>query len=285
VNSNKDPVDLRDALMPPRRGLILGDYDHPDFEPAVAWLRQRAQTECFRDAQDAAQNAAVAELILFAQSRPGRFGQSDVERLHAASPLARLAVLLGVWCEGEMRTDAPLRGVMRIYWHEWEAKLPPLWSSSDECAAWRLPRTSLPGERTLAESSIPENEFRQLIAIRARGAASYAALAHAVHTGGFTSVWLDPRQPSRTNPAALLWEGDFRVPSELEELSCLVAAFPRAPAIVLGSFLRPEDRRVAIGAGAVDIVGKPFLISELMRRLHAALRPADEASLAAARPW
>jgi hypothetical protein len=190
-----------------------------------------------------------------------------VELLHSAAPLARLAVLLGVWCEGETRTDAPLSGIRRIPWCEWEAKLAPFWDSAAERAAWDLPRTSLAGERTLAASSLSEAESRELVAVRALDASSYAALAHALKVAGFTSVWLDPRQPSRIRPTALLWEGDVRNSAEREELSWLAAAFRPAPAIVLASFPRPEDRRLALAAGAVDVISKPFLAADLAPRL------------------
>src|SRR5688500_17578842 len=115
--------------MPPQNVIIVGEHGHTDFEPAVKWLRQGAETTCCPVAAPAVTSAPSAELILFAQSRPGRFRQEDVEFLHRAAPLARLAVLLGVWCEGEMRTDVSLRGVLRIYWHEWQAKLAPLWDT------------------------------------------------------------------------------------------------------------------------------------------------------------
>jgi CheY-like chemotaxis protein len=259
--------------MPPRNILIVGDYDHPEFEPATTWVRRQAEVMCFREAAHAASHAAAAkaELILFAQSRPGRFCQDNAELLHRAAPLARLAVMLGPWCEGEMRSGTPLSGVVRIYWHEWRAKLELLWESRDDQATWDLPRTSLAGERTLAASEFAEAESRQLIAVRARTASSYAPLADVLQSAGYVCLWLDSRQPLRARPAALLWEGDLRVPDQRGELSRLAAALRPAPTIVLASFLRGEDRRLAIAAGAVDIMSKPFLVSDLIRRLRAAL--------------
>jgi CheY-like chemotaxis protein len=254
----------------PRHILIIGDHDHGDFAAAVEWLRRRAEATCVCDAAPAAKLADTADLILFTQARPGRFRQSDVELVHAAAPLARLAVLLGAWCEGEMRTGAPLNGVMRIYWHEWEAKLAPLWEPAEN-AAWSLPRTSLAAERTLAASAAPQPRTRELVAICPLGAASYSSLADALQAAGFAAVWIDPRQPFRARPAALVWEGELRMPGRREELASLCEAFRPAPAIVLASFLRREDLRLARAAGAADVVGKPYVVADLVRRLRMAI--------------
>jgi CheY-like chemotaxis protein len=229
------------------------------------------------DSQEAVRlaSATPVELCLFAQARPGRFRQEDVEQLHRAAPLARLGVLLGAWCEGELRTaDRPLSGVVRIYWHEWEAKLAAWWNSPCEAAAtWSLPRTALAGERTLAATTMPATEDRPLAAIRARGGVSFSTLAETCRAAGFAAVWLDPQQMARIGRTDLvLWEGDVRHAHELDELERLARELHPAPTLALVSFPRREDRRLALAAGAVDLIAKPFLVADLVRRMHLALQ-------------
>jgi hypothetical protein len=268
--------------MAPQRVVIVGDYDHGDFEPAVRWLLARTHVLLAGDAKDAARLASAesVELGLFAQARPGRFRQEDVEQLHRAAPLARLGVLLGAWCEGELRTaDKPLAGLVRMYWHEWEAKLTPWWNSPCEgtAAAWSLPRTSLAGERTLAVAMLSDVGDRALAAIRARGGVSFSALAEACRAAGFAAVWLNPRQAARIGRADLvLWEGDVRRPHEWDELAQLARQFHPAPALALVNFPRREDWRLAFAAGAVDVIAKPFLVAELVRRMQWALESREK---------
>jgi hypothetical protein len=253
--------------------MIVGDFGHGDMAPAVQWLQERARV-VFADGIDQAAEAALrepVELCVFAQARPGRFCREDVERLHRAAPLARLAVLLGAWCEGEQRTGKPLEGALRIYWHEWRTKLEPYWrsESASEAAAWSLPRTALTGERTLTAAVSPVTNDRALIAIRALNAASFSSLAAACQSCGYAAVWLDPQQPMRAHAAtALLWEGDVRRDAACAELSRLASALRPATTIALVNFPRREDQRRALAAGAVEMMGKPFLLADLMRLLH-----------------
>ncbi|MBW3598401.1 MAG: hypothetical protein KY475_14155, partial [Planctomycetes bacterium] len=209
--------------MPPQRVLLIGDCDHPDFAGLAPWLHERCEVASASDIAEAAPFATAPDLCIFVEARPGLIRQEDVEAVHRAAPLARLAVIAGAWCEGEMRTGAPPAGVVRMYWHEWPARLRSLWDSASETEAnaWRLPRTALSGERTLA-SGVRVEEERRLIAVRAESAVSFGSLAAVLQAAGHAAVWITPSQPSRVRgAAALLWEGDVRHASQADELAHL----------------------------------------------------------------
>jgi hypothetical protein len=264
--------------VPPQHVLLIGDYEHPDFAGLEHWLRSRADVTCVADVASAVRSAASADLCLFVEARPGRIRQDEVEAIHRRAPLARLAVIAGAWCEGEMRTGAPPSGVLRMYWHEWLARLGALWSSTAgrEAASWSLPRTSLAGERTLASAPRCGEDRPQLIAIRAENAASYGALAAAMQAAGHAAVWISSSQPARVRgAAALLWEGNVRSDAEVAELSRLARAVHPAPTLALLNFPRVTDRRLALAAGACDILAKPFMLTDLFQSLQDAPAPSD----------
>ncbi len=263
--------------MPPQRVLIVGDHLHPDFAGVESWLRRRADVfhldEWRNSLAHAADPIAPFELAVLMAARPGRFSQEDVEVIHRASPLARLALLAGTWCEGELRTGAAPTGVVRLYWHEWETRLGDLWRSPDreDTSVWRLPRTAQAGERTMSVP-LPRTPER-LVAVRTRNAASFNALAEALRSAGLTAVWVAPEQPWRVQGAAvLLWEGDVHRAGDLAELQRLAVALRRAVVVALVNFPRPEDVRRVRELGATSVLAKPFLVSALLRRIEAALQ-------------
>ncbi|MHB8492478.1 MAG: response regulator transcription factor [Solirubrobacteraceae bacterium] len=84
--------------------------------------------------------------------------------------------------------------------------------------------------------------------------------------GSFDAVVLDILLPSRNG---------------LEVLASLRRSRPTLPVIVLSALDELEHRVAGLDAGAVDYVGKPFSVAELVARLRAQLRAIDRVSSAA----
>src|SRR5688500_4148457 len=104
---------------------IVGDCRHADFSSAIEWTKAHARCVLFDAPTDALRDLPFEpDAILLAQSRPGQISHEDVERLHAAAPLARLIYLVGPWCEGELRSGQPCPGVVRVPWRAWQSRLP-----------------------------------------------------------------------------------------------------------------------------------------------------------------
>src|SRR5690349_6619470 len=103
---------------------VVGDWTNAEFGEAVQWLKAqcfKGQARCtwFDDVEAAVSGTGLEgeqapAAILLVQSWPGQIGRDNVERLHAAAPLARLVALVGAWCEGELRNGQAWRGVVRI---------------------------------------------------------------------------------------------------------------------------------------------------------------------------
>ena len=64
----------------------------------------------------------AVDVIVVAQAYPGQFSGEALDRLARLAPLARVVVLLGSWCEGEVRSGRPWPGAIRVYWHQWPAR-------------------------------------------------------------------------------------------------------------------------------------------------------------------
>ena len=159
-----------------------------------------------------------AELILLAQPRPGVDTQSEIERCRAAWPLARIVVIAGAWCEGELRTGRPLAGVIRLYWHE----LAPWWLeavhrlAAGQCPPWSAPLTAPGGAADLHSFATRMHTIhgnQPILAIDAVDLAVFESLEHALNSAGWQCRWQPRHRPEIWStsdeplPAAGLWDG------------------------------------------------------------------------------
>jgi CheY-like chemotaxis protein len=266
------PGDSSDSITrPPRPSvLLIGDRDHGDFTEALDWVKQHCDVQSVAAADEAWTSPspmAAPHVVLFAQSRPGQFAQADVEAIHARSPLSRLVVLLGSWCEGEMRTGKPWAGVVRIYWHQWAARMIPELTPghTDLGGVWRLPRTAS-GTEQLAHAA--EGSWRRgqgLVVIHTRLFCDYRALSDACLAGGYSSTWDHPHCASfAAGTAAVLCNLIGGAPDEAALVALLARRYAPAPVITLLDFLRSDDRHRMLDAGAAAVLAKPFLVGDLL---------------------
>ncbi len=275
-----------DSNTRPRRQsvLLIGDSSHGEFDEPRNWLEEHCdlrRATGLDDACDLLYRTGAPHVVLFAQSRPGQFSQSDVERIHARSPLSRLVVLLGSWCEGEMRTGRPWSGVVRVYWHQWAARMIPELApgTADQSTVWRLPRTAS-GTEQLAHAA--EGDWRcgrGLILIHTRLFCDYQAYSDICTAGGYASFWAQSDGPSFvTGATAVICTAIGGDPREAEFVGWLARRYAPAPLVALLDFLRGDDRRRMHDAGAVAVLAKPFLVGDLLWHLDRHIRNSgDEA--------
>jgi hypothetical protein len=247
---------------------LIGQTDHAEFAPPVAWLRRTAACEAFGDVAHALERAHSAvgspDAILLVQSRPGQYGRHEVERLHAAAPLAALAALVGPWCEGEARSGRPWPGVARTAWWAWQSRLPLALGLAPDGRS-RLPRTASETERI--EQGFAAFDRLTLggrtAVIWADRRDAYEALADALGVLGITATWRLLASPDQLAAASLCvflgWE---------HPVAELAGNGPRVLAL---AFPRPEDRLRAAALGIRALVALPLLISDLAAACTAAL--------------
>ncbi len=261
--------------------LIVGPWGEGDFSellrtvPAsISW--QRA-AHCSDAAALIAEGESNPELILLADPCPNTHTRSDVEQLRLAAPLARLVVVAGTWCEGELRTGAPLDGVVRLYWYEF----PGWWQSSmarierGKCPLWSLPPDGPSAGRNIGEIHAHSQALTGNIAIDAKSLATFESLASAVDDCGARTFWTR-RGKNSLIPDQLIagiWDGGQLEPLEVERLEtfCRVVRERGGIVFALLDFPRREHTEIVLAAGCSAVMGKPYVVSELVERIAALL--------------
>jgi hypothetical protein len=249
---------------------IVGDWWHVDFADAVTWLNAAARCECFADAEAALTGIRENELerdlaaILLVESRPGMTCERNVERLHAAAPLARLVALIGLWCEGEMRSGRPWPGVVRIPWRAWQSRLPAALGLVSHCnRTGAPPRTATWAEHI--ESSMTKVRPRACgsgpAAIRTSSRATFEAMADALKHLGMTAVWADNGGSWFDANELLICHGWEHMPADetLLQRSILLLDFPRT-----------DDLIRARSRGVAAVVAQPLLLADLEAAIDSA---------------
>lgn len=286
--------------MAAKRVLLVGDHEHRDFREAVAWLQEHTSLTLAAsvtaglavmgpapaDEFDAAESAVAEEasrsvagrlipdLIVVAQSRPGQFRPQQVERLHAASPLSRLAELAGSWCEGELRSGRPCAGVIRVLWHQWQPRLIPFLrpGTGPLPGLWGLPRTASLDEQLASSVGPLWPRGEGLVAIHAGARETFQTLSEACHQGGYATVWYPQEQAvAASGVVAALADGISCDAWGLRFLRHVVQCHRPAPVIAVLDFVRRQDYELAQAEGVGAVVAKPFLVYDLLWHLNHAI--------------
>ncbi len=260
--------------MEPFPVLFVGDPLWNEFRAVHDWLRQHAALQSVADAAAASELLAaghfVPRLIVLAQIWPGQYSTAEVEQLLRAAPLARVNELLGGWCEGETRTGTPIAGSLRLYWHQWLARLAPEFARAENGGRplWELPATANDEERLLGLPKPHDIGRGRLLAMIARNAESADVLCEAAAMFGFAAIWVRrPRQPLLTGIHAAVWEAPSLMVEAGDNLRLWRAVFRDAQFAALCDFPRVEDRDRLLAAGARIVVSRPFWLHDLFEQL------------------
>jgi len=253
---------------------LTGETEYCDFAPAIQWLRAAARCQVIPAGSTPVRGSDFPAAIIFFQPRPGAIRQADVERLHRLAPLARLVIVAGPWCEGELRSGRPPRGVTRVLWHQWHLRLPR------ELARVANP----PRPRTLSQTDFLLGTLpAQVKGCTARGAAaictdcreSFESLADLCRLVGLRPVWQQRQSlPHDDGPAVVVaqgWQALTDVPRD---------EAPRPPAILLLDWPRPDDLARAEQLGIRHVLSQPLLVTDLLAALDELL-PLQDSSGAA----
>ena len=258
--------------MTAQRALFVGDPSHHEFQEPVAWLSEYCDLAIVRNLGEAAAQLTngheLPNVIVLAAARPGLCVQRDVVSLLRRAPLARIIGLMGGWCEGELRTGQPWRGVTRVYWHQFVSRMAEELEGINVRGRLAMPRTFTEWELSNVIVPLPDVRQRGLAVIRATTLETYEAIAEACQAIGHSTTWVNPRQPAFVSGAAVaIWDIGLSIERDETELAEFARQVHPAPVIALIGFPRTSDRQRAAECGATCVVSKPYLLQELWPEL------------------
>jgi len=258
------------------RVLAVGDWQHREFVAAATNLSNHNDWSLAANIDQACDHLSHCqqppELIFLAQRLPGLFCQEQVDHLQQLVPLARLILVAGSWCEGELRTGTPPGGVIRLYWYElalwWQAAVRR--RIAGKCPLWSLPLDHVQAGRWSSDFCFsPPIDAGYSVLIDAADYAVYETLAAALATYDIRSSWKghgdwNHQAPSDTCAAtAGLWDGGQLSDHELTRLTHFCQQMD-GPVLALLDFPRVEHLEQAFAAGAAAVFAKPYVIEELV---------------------
>ncbi len=257
---------------------LAGDFGHVDFGPAMAWLRDVASCEFIAGTSPLPQIAATPAAVVVFQARPGSITQRDVERLHRHAPLARFIVVAGPWCEGELRSGQPARGVIRMLWHEWKQRLPTelgLLPNRQFVAAPSM-RTLTLVDRLLQSVARPvvERMRHGRAAVLTTRYGRFAALADLCLAAGLDASLTFPGSLPAGEVAVCVADGW----ESLRKDEQCTATSP--PIMLLLDWPRPSDLDQAEQLGIAGVLGQPLLVTDFLAALDRVLPPRVEVAVA-----
>ena len=268
--------------------LLIGTRQHPEFRETIDWLARQTRLAFAADVDEAAARLLDADIapniLILAQKWPGQFSTGDIDGLQRLAPLARLAAILGSWCEGEGRSRRPTPGVIRGYWHHWLPRCAKeLERFVDEaCPSWGLPLTASEDERLLYTAVEPLPRRQGLIVIHAQFVETADALGDACRAAGYATVWLKPgHNPMVKGAAAVIWDGNCCDAAQAESIRQLAHVTNSAPIVALLNFPRSQDCERALTAGAACVISKPYRLDDLFWRLDQVLGTSSTGRVAA----
>ncbi len=274
ANTATQPTDV-DMIDAKTHVLAIGDWHHREFAKPAATLSGScvwSQVATIDQACGLLSNCLQPpELIFLAQSLPGQIRQQDVDRLQQQVPLARLVLVAGTWCEGELRTGTPPSGVIRLYWYElatwWQAAIRR--QNAGLCPLWSLPLDHAQAGRWSSEllRSPPIGAISSVL-IDAADYSVYETLSDALATYTIQSHWngrdiIAPIPIKAAPTTAGIWDGGQLSSRELARLTHFCQQ-TNGLILALLDFPRVEHIKQTRAAGAAAVFAKPYIVEELV---------------------
>lgn len=250
--------------------LLVGDSARPEFAEAVGQMHAACRVVAFDDPADAIcwcnQRETLPALAVIASARPGQWSDEAIERLRQRLPLTPFVALLGMWCEGEMRSGAPWPGVVRVYWHQWRQRFAREIAciTTGQCGSWSLPVTASAEERLFSQTDARQPGNRGVAAVVADGREMAEWLVAACRAHGWTTVWNAAWRSAELKGAdVVVWDVGPVEPAAFEILQEIRDVFGDAPVVALTDFPRVESQRQLSAVGAAAVLSKPLFVSDL----------------------
>lgn len=253
------------------RVLAAGGRTYRAFAEAQQLMAGDADVDLATHDQISPNDALSSDLIVVFQNRPGSVDSSTIEVVRQRNPLVGLAVVLGSWCEGELRTGDPLPYCERIFWYQF-----PVWWQQN-LTAWKEQRPTtwqqlIPAIFTTNSHSSNHSKAEQngFVLVDSQDADSAATILTVCEAAGVAACWAPAAKPEilSTVPTAGIYVGGQLNNKECEDIAELRRRLPTsAPLVALLDFPRIDRVGIAKRLGATTVLGKPWRSEQLLASL------------------
>ncbi len=255
------------------RVLLSGDYWHADFRDLIARMTiPTTLTPLDKLKVDDTQRFSI---ILIAQSRSNQFDQSIIDSIVASNPLTPVVMLLGSWCEGERRSDRPVEGVKRVFWHQWQGRFKDFSRQmrADGVSVWHAPATETDADRVLTIRHNVGFKTGFVIGISAQNKQTYDALAQGVDAIGGKPKWVERVSwiNLTASATAICIDADSLDAALERRIKWLQNKLSHAPMVVLMNFPRRQEVEQLNKLGVGAVVSKPFELNDLRSAITSAV--------------
>lgn len=258
--------------------LYIGDRHWPEFAGPAQWLKDYVDVSAPPDVAAACRlvlsHDVPFDIVVVAQRRPGEYAQGIFDELRAGAPLTPIVCLLGSFCEGELRTGAPWPGAIRVYAHQFAARMGAQHEhlAGQGATAWAPPFTATEEDRIRASSPVTPPRLAVRAAVISRDRQSASALCDAIQSAGCSPTsHSDDLAAFDDNADIVVWDCAAGFASGTASFDRLVQRLPETPKIVLVGFPRGEDIAAARAHGAAAVISKPFLVEDLLWQVRECL--------------
>jgi len=260
--------------------LFIGKSCHGEFAGALGWLRARGEV-VLQPTVGASlawlqKSHAQPGTIVLGLTRRGEHAAGELQQLQRCVPLANTIALVGSWCEGETRSGRPANGWSRVYWHQFPRRAAgELFPEAQEGGttglgeAVYLPKTITENERCLLLSKRPLPSGCGCLGINTVRQVDYEALATACASAGYETFWCQGETAEKIGKAdCIVWDRRGLQDHDLRELLAWRERWADLRVVATIGFPRTQDYQL-VAQGLVEaIVGKPFLLTELLVALQ-----------------
>jgi hypothetical protein len=247
----------------------IGDRVWPDFAEPVQWLSKRARISFVPHIEAAVLMISGEQnpfdLLIVAERRPAEHTHRALDSLRSAAPLTPIVCLLGDYCQGQTRTGKPWPGAVRVYAHQFAARLGrrfERWEVQAE-TDWAPPFTTTEEDRLLGPSHAGEQSLRARVAVFADLRETASALGDLLRTAGCSVVYGDEGLLG-VEVDVTVWDCQADFAASKASFERLIERWPQIAKVVLLGFPRVADQVAAMACGAAAVLSKPFLIDDLL---------------------
>ena len=267
--------------------LLVGDYWHSDFRTLIANPACTTTLVPAEQLSDEHLADASFDLAILAAARRDQFSHEWIETIRGKLAPTPLIAMLGSWCEGEQRSGEPWPGVQRVYWHQWRNRFDFFLKqlASDQICDWHLPATTNHADGVInpnIKNAFGISEHEPVVGVSAVSEMHYQMIADALQVFETKTFWIEHRQwedSAMKQPSLIVVDGDSWTQELKSRIDWLrIDLKIDSPIVQLLNFPRPSDLPALHAAGIIEVVSKPFQLSDLALAIERAKVPSRSLS-------